>query len=191
MTRHPFTQHGFTIIELMITLVVAALLITVGVPGLADFVASQRIRATTSDIMADMAYARAEAIKESRTAILERLGGVSGTWKSGWQVCVDFDNNGSCSNTEVRKATTNVPGRSKVCATATDFNDRILFRPDGRVNRTSAPGANDGIKVSDDINDADTTNDRVRLIFLGLSGRARMEIQDNDANNPTRGTACP
>jgi hypothetical protein len=78
-----------------------------------------------------------------------------------------------------------------VCSTTNDFNDRIIFRPDGRVVRTVAAAANDGLKVSDDNADGATDNDRIRLIFIGISGRARMEVQDNDPANPTRGTACP
>ena len=183
-------ELGFTLVELMATLVIMAIVITIGVPGLTDFIASQRVRTTASDLVADMALARAEAIKESRQAIMERLAGATSTWKDGWRICVDINSNGTCDAAEVRKATTPVPGRTAVCATTADLNDRIVFRPDGRVLRTTAPGASDGIKVSDDNADSATSNDRIRLIFLGISGRARMEIQDNDTANPTRGTAC-
>jgi type IV fimbrial biogenesis protein FimT len=179
------TEFGFTLIELMVTLVIMALVITIGVPGLTDFIASQRVRTTASDLVADMSLARAEAIKESRQAIMERLAGATSTWKDGWRICVDLNGNGTCEAAEVRKATTPVPGRTAVCATTADLDDRIVFRPDGRVLRTLAPGANDGIRVSDDNGDTATGNDRIRLIFLGISGRARMEIQDSV------GTACP
>lgn len=191
MNRLSVTQRGFTLVELMITLVITVIAITVGVPSLTDFVAAQRVRTTASDLVADMALARAEAIKESRQAMLERLAGSTSTWKDGWRICVDINSNGTCDNAEVRKSTTTVPGRSKVCSTTNDFNDRVIFRPDGRVIRTVAPGANDGLRVSDDNGDSDTVNDRIRLIFIGISGRARIEVQDNDPANPTRGTACP
>lgn len=191
MIPTPTTDRGFTLIEVMITLVIAAVVITIGVPGLTDFVASQRVRTVASDLVADMALARAEAIKESRQAIFERVSGATNTWKDGWRICVDLNGNATCDNAEVRKVTTAVPGRSKICSTATDFDNRIFFRPDGRVVRASAPGANDGLKVSDDNGDGASQNDRIRLVFLSISGRARMEIQDNDSANPTRGTACP
>ena len=182
---------GFTLIELMITLTIMALVITVGIPSLSSYVNAQRVRTAASDLVADMAFARAEAIKESRQAIMERVTGATGTWKDGWRICVDVDSDGTCDAAEVRKIGSPLSGRSKVCSTTSDLDTRIVFRPDGRVIRDSAPGANDGIKVSDDNDDADTANDRIRLIFLGVSGRARMEIQDNDPDHPTRGTACP
>ena len=40
MTRHHFLQRGFTLIELMITLVIAVIAITVGAPALTEFVAA-------------------------------------------------------------------------------------------------------------------------------------------------------
>lgn len=190
MSTERRTERGFTLVELMATLVIMAIVITIGIPGLTDFIASQRVRTTTSDLVADMALARAEAIKESRQAIMERVAGATSTWKDGWRICVDLNGNSTCEATEVRKAATPVPGRTAVCATTADLSDRIVFRPDGRVLRATAPGAGDGIKVSDDNNDSATSNDRIRLIFLGISGRASMEIQDNDTANPTRGTVC-
>jgi type IV fimbrial biogenesis protein FimT len=188
-----FRQPGFTLIELMITIVILAIVITVGVPGLADFIASQRVRTTASDLIADMAFARAEAIKESRPVIFERVAGATSTWKDGWRICVAANSTvTNCDSAEIRKQSSPVPGRTKVCATTSNLNDRLFFHPDGRARLSSGSlGNSDGIKVSDDNGDSTTANDRIRLVFLGLSGRARMEVQDNDPDHPTRGTACP
>ena len=173
-------SRGFTLIELMITLVILAVVITIGVPSLSEFVASQHVRTTASDIMADMAFARAEAIKESRVAIMTPINAAD--WKDGWRICVDLDGGGDCDVPgEVRKTATPISGRTKVCATP---NEPIVFRPDGRVTRVTAPTATDGIRVSDDLGDAVTTNDKVRLIFLGVSGRPSVAVQDG-------GTVCP
>jgi type IV fimbrial biogenesis protein FimT len=179
--RNGATSLGFTLIELMITLVILAIVITVGVPSFNDFIASQRVRTAASDVMADMAFARAEAIKESRRTVMESLGG-AGTWKNGWRICVDMNNDGDCDTADpVRKTTTPVAGRAKVCASP---DEAIVFRPDGRVIRATAPTANDGIRVSDDLGDTNASNDRVRLVILGVSGRPSVVVQDG-------GAACP
>jgi type IV fimbrial biogenesis protein FimT len=174
------TSRGFTLIELMITLVILAIVITIGIPSLSEFVAAQRVRAVASDIMADMAFARAEAIKESRIAIMTPINAAD--WKDGWRICVDLDGGGDCDVPgEVRKTATPISGRTKVCVTP---DAPIVFRPDGRVTRATAPSATDGIRVSDDLGDAVATNDKVRLIYLGISGRPSVEVQDG-------GTVCP
>jgi len=173
----------------MITLVVLAIVIAIGVPSLTEFVAGQRVRTTASDLMADFAFARAEAIKESRQAIMERLPGASGTWKDGWRICVDLNSDGACNAPlEVRKTATPVPGNpamTTVCATHADLLNTIAFRPDGRVVRPTAPTANDGIKIEIDVGaDGAADNDPIRLVFLGLSGRASVEIQDRRTTSP-------
>jgi len=188
--NRPGIEQGFTLIELMITLVILAVLITVGVPSLTDFISTQRVRTTASDLISDMAFARAEAIKESRQVFFERVAGTTNTWKDGWRICVNLNGpaDTACDNNEIRKVTTTVPGRTKVCALTADSNDRITFRPDGRVSGSTV---NAGLKVSDDNGDSATANDRIRAVFIGISGRANMEIQDNSPADPTRGTACP
>lgn len=181
-----YAAGGFTLIELMITLVIMAVVITVGVPSFNDFIAGQRVRATASDLMADMAFARAEAIKESRIVVMEPIGGAD-TWKGGWRICVDLDNGRDCDlPDELRKESTGITGRTQLCAVGA-VNAGMLFRPDGRafIRAGTAPvGAGDGIRISDDLGDATTANDRIRLVHLGVSGRASVEVQDG-------GTACP
>lgn len=179
---------GFTLIELMIVLVIAAILITVGVPSFTEFIAGQRVRAATSDIIADVAFARAEAIKESRQAIMERIPGATGTWKDGWRICVDIDRNGACATSEERKVTLPVPGRVKVCSHTANFADRVVFRPDGRLVLAAAPGANDGLTLSDDLGDSSAGNDLIRTVSFGISGRPVVLDQDAASNG---GVLCP
>ena len=165
---------GFTLLELMITLVIMAIVITVGLPSFNDFIAAQRVRTTASDIMSDIAFARAEAIKESRRVVMERVPGPTGTWKDGWRICIDVNGDGDCDATDlVRKIANPVGGRTRVCA---DPDAPLVFRPDGRL--MGARDATDGIRVSDDLGDGDVTNNRTRLVFIGVSGRPSVEIQD-------------
>jgi type II secretion system protein H len=196
MTRtSPGTNSGFTLVELMITLVIMAIVITVGLPSFNDFVASQRVRTAASDLAADMAFARAEAIKESRPVVVEPIAG-PGDWRRGWRIWVDIDGDRLLGANETRKIGDPIAGRSAVCGPAT-LNSGIVFRPDGRAAfpnttlATLAPvGDTDGIKVSDDLGDAAPANDRVRTVFIGISGRATVQIQDPGYSATPR-AACP
>ncbi|MBI5462887.1 MAG: GspH/FimT family pseudopilin [Gammaproteobacteria bacterium] len=57
------SQSGYTLVELLVTLAVVAILVTTALPALTDLIDSQRLRATAQQIAADLRYARSEAIK--------------------------------------------------------------------------------------------------------------------------------
>jgi len=54
---------GFTLIELMVTVVLAAVVLTIGVPSLKTLIDSNRLTAATNDFVSAITLARAEAIK--------------------------------------------------------------------------------------------------------------------------------
>ena len=69
-------SRGFTLIELMITIAIAAILLTVGVPSFGDFVVNSRIATDSSNLAADLAFARSEAVKRAqRVTVCQRMPG--------------------------------------------------------------------------------------------------------------------
>lgn len=66
----PKTASGFTLIELVITLVVAAILVTVAVPNMRDFIHRNRIVAQNNDFISDTNTARSEAIKRGVNVVI-------------------------------------------------------------------------------------------------------------------------
>jgi len=100
MKRHT----GFTLIELIVTLSVAAILITLAVPNFRDFLLNNRLTTTANEFTAAANLARSEAIKRGRNATvcvsdnsMTAAPGcaVSTDWGKGWLVWVDAngDNN--------------------------------------------------------------------------------------------------
>jgi type IV fimbrial biogenesis protein FimT len=85
---------GFTLIELMITLAIIGILLTVGVPSLKTFMQSNQLIASTNELISAFHVARSEAIKlNTRVSICESSDGATcaetGSWKNGWIVFVD------------------------------------------------------------------------------------------------------
>lgn len=56
-------QGGFTLIEMMFTVIVLAVLLGVGLPNFRDFLRNSRMTAAANDLLADYNYARSEAVK--------------------------------------------------------------------------------------------------------------------------------
>lgn len=64
-TRHP--RRGFTLIELIIVVAIAAILITLAAPGLRDFILVQRLKAVNAQLVTDLQFTRSEAVARGQT----------------------------------------------------------------------------------------------------------------------------
>lgn len=62
--------RGFTLIELMFTIAVAAVLLGVGVPNLRTFILESRLSSQANELIASAYLTRSEAIKRRTTAVL-------------------------------------------------------------------------------------------------------------------------
>jgi len=96
--------RGFTLTELMVTLVVAGILVTIAVPSFRGFLLSNRLTTATNDLVADFQVARSEAIKRAASTIVcKSSNGTSctsgGSWSDGWIVFVDTDGSGTWTQT--------------------------------------------------------------------------------------------
>lgn len=78
--------RGFTLIELVITVAVVAVLATLAAPSFREFIATQRIRNTSFDLMTALTLARSEAITRNANVDLLRT---QSTWDGGWTVSAD------------------------------------------------------------------------------------------------------
>ncbi|MBI3187299.1 MAG: GspH/FimT family pseudopilin [Gammaproteobacteria bacterium] len=103
MKNIPKLQAGFTIIELMITLVVAGALLAVGMPAMREFVQNARITSVTNELVSALMLARSEAIRQNtqacvcpttNTTLAAPLCAANGNWETGWIAFSDF--NGDC-----------------------------------------------------------------------------------------------
>ena len=59
-------ERGFTLVELMITLVVFAVLIVLALPSFNQWIANTKIRSTTESVLAGFQLARTEAVRLNR-----------------------------------------------------------------------------------------------------------------------------
>lgn len=92
MTRH----GGFTLIELIITLAIAAILLTVGVPSFQDTIKNSRISSQANEFITDLNYARNVAVTQKNAITICQSSngtscGVGTTWQQGWIVINNFN----------------------------------------------------------------------------------------------------
>lgn len=85
------SETGLTLVELMVTVAVVAVLSAVAIPSFGAFVDSQSVKAASQSLLEDFRLARSEAIKRSaRVGLCASSTGTScggtGLWKDGWMV---------------------------------------------------------------------------------------------------------
>lgn len=93
------SNHGFTLIELMITVVVLAILLAIGVPSFREFYLNNRITSNINMLNSHVLLARSAAIKRNRLASLcsnPGDGPACGApdWSRGWVVFIDRNGDG-------------------------------------------------------------------------------------------------
>ena len=132
--------HGFTLIELMVAMSVAAILLVAAVPGFESVVNSNRLASTSNEMIASLQTARMEAMRRNRRAALcfSANAGASDptcatTGINGWITFVDADRSGvfNAGDTLLRTATFDAPVAVQSSAT---LGNKLAFRSDGMAH---------------------------------------------------------
>lgn len=92
-------EQGFTLIELIVSITILAILLGIGVPSFTNVIRSNQITAQTNALVSSLTFARSEATK--RSARISICGNNAGTcsgntnWSGGWLVITDQDGDGA------------------------------------------------------------------------------------------------
>ncbi|MEJ1297168.1 MAG: GspH/FimT family pseudopilin [Candidatus Sedimenticola sp. (ex Thyasira tokunagai)] len=77
-------MQGFTLIELIITLVILVMLASIGIPPFLDFIRNQNVKRGGYEVMANLSYARSEAIKRNGSVTITPVD--ASNWEDGWSI---------------------------------------------------------------------------------------------------------
>jgi type IV fimbrial biogenesis protein FimT len=91
------TQTGFTLIELMLTVAIAALLLTVAIPSFRSILQNSRLATQANEFVTATTLARSEASRRGVSVFVTALNNTNNAneWGPGWRVWIDLDGDGS------------------------------------------------------------------------------------------------
>ena len=130
--------RGFTMIELVITLAIAAIIAGLAVPSFSQMIKNNRRDVRINQILNTLTLARSEAIKRgvAVTACKSANGtscGGSG-WESGWLMFVNNDDDGATIDVgeDILRVYESLP--AGITLRSANFTNFITYRPDGFSN---------------------------------------------------------
>lgn len=184
---------GFTLLELMLTISIVAVLVTIGVPGMQQMMRANVRASSSNELISTINQTRSEAVKRNTSVSLcpstngtSCTGGTS--WSSGWIAFVDddfdgavetSDGNGTWNTGEEILTTVDAISNTTINGTFT----AITYRPNGRM-RTSASAEQAEFVLCDDQGVGDAS-----VVLIWISGRP--QASDTDLNNAAPSTCTP
>lgn len=161
---------GFTMIELMLTISIASILLTVAVPSYQSLMRESRLTTQANEFMTALHYARSEAVKRGvRVTICKSTDGATcngDNWQDGWLIFSDTGTAGSVdSGDEILRV---FPGLSGSTLVDTNIGNRISYLSSGRSQKSGGLGNGTFGLCSQDKSGG-------RNIVINNSGRPRVE----------------
>lgn len=129
-------QSGFTLVEMMVTVVVAGILIAVAAPSMNSLYEGMRARSSISTIESSLVFARSQAVSYgSRVSVCPLSTTACGTdWTQGFSVFID---NGTAGTMDTTDGVADIILRKVDSFNSNDFIksdlSRYSFNPDGMV----------------------------------------------------------
>ena len=159
---------GFTILELMITVSIAAVLLVIGVPAFQNYGAQQRMNASISALHSDLVLARSQAIHLDVQVIAcpgNLSDGCTGAtdWSQGWIIFSDI--NTDRQHQQLEPLLRHGQGAEQMAIRGSAGRTTLRFYPNG-----SAPGSNSSILLCDR-----RGPEFARKLILSNLGRVRRE----------------
>lgn len=163
------SHAGFTAIELMVTLAIAAILMAIAMPSFSGIIKNQKIQTTVSDFFAAVNLTRSEAIRRgTRVDLIPAEGGAD--WGKGWVIFVDRNGNRQPDNDEEIIFTHGPAPKDLLIESAmTDSSTQYLaYNGQGRTR------TNDSGQQPQSGSVTFTLDEQVRKIKVNFLGRARI-----------------
>lgn len=168
---------GFTLVELMVTVSVLAIIAAIAYPSFTSVINGNRLAGAANDLLGDLQYARSEAIRRSARVVIctsadaTTCAGGAGNW-SNWIVLLD---NPTAADEVLRVGHAKAPVQMLASPAIAANGGSVVFRSDG-MTRDSG-GAPLAASLAACIA-TDSPKQNVRVIQIGSGSRVSSKRED-------------
>jgi type IV fimbrial biogenesis protein FimT len=125
---------GMTLIELLTTLLIAAILLSYGIPNFRNLYLQQSLNTKANNMLVDFAFARVEAVNTGYPVSVV----ANGTWKKGWQVVSDVNSDDTIQDSEILRNITDVDKNLSFTDSVSPEDTYITFNSTGELSVDTA-----------------------------------------------------
>lgn len=177
-------RNGFTLLELLVSVAVGAILLSVAVPSYTSFVQNSRQITAANELLGSLHVARDLAITRNVRVTAcpssTGMGCEAVSWAEGWIVFADPDDSRTLGADEtVQRAVGEVPAGS---ITTSEFGSFVVYRPNGRAMAATASDNTGEFTICDD-----RGADHAKVVAIDFSGRPRVSDETLAGATPS----CP
>lgn len=177
-------QNGFTLGELLMSIMVIGISVSVAIPGFQTAMNNSRRTTVVNELVTTMHMARSEAITRNVQVTVcpssDGLNCAAVAWEDGWIYFADDDGDRTVDAGEVLLGA--LPGNNRLTINSVEYPAFIAFRPNGRALPANPP-TNTGDVVVCDPRGAEFA----RVLIVGASGQPRLSEHMADGSDPV----CP
>lgn len=164
-------QRGFTLIELMVTLTILAVLAGLAAPSFRQAVANNRLKSHISTLQSSLMVARNEAInRKSRVVVCKSADQAScttsGHWQQGWIVFIDADDDATVDAGETVLQKVSALSGSFILKGGGNLGDYVSYTSTGAAREKASDTAQFGL-----FNLCQTAGGDARQIEVFATGR--------------------
>lgn len=121
------SQHGFTLVELIVAMVVFGIMVTIAVPSFTSLMDSIRVKRAADAISSFLVNAKSEAIKRNTSVSVEfQTSNSNATWCAGMALITDCD----CTGADATKLC-RLDGVDRVLTGSASYKNMLLTKSDG------------------------------------------------------------
>lgn len=124
------SQTGFTLLELIITISIAAIMLAMATPSLQEIYHKNSLLSYSSDLRVALYRAQNEAIKRNRIVTVQAKTTSNDYWQGGWDIYLDTDNDSVIDPTE-EVISTYIPSNANQTLKTTSFGNTVTFDASG------------------------------------------------------------
>jgi len=133
---------GFTIIELMITILIASIMVALAAPGMKELMERNRVQTAADTLFTSLMLARSESLKRNQPVVMCKTtdqatcsASASVYWEQGWLVYADADGDSAPDPNEILRVVEPMRNGDTVRVSGA-FTNSLSYRTDGSASGT-------------------------------------------------------